>query len=81
MTAKIVLTIAESDTGPFDLYSDVTLYSSAFNTNVSKAELLAGFSTDTVPDLTSVIRVKSKGICNNYLDIVITTTTTTTLPL
>ena len=78
MTAIITLTEAGADTGPFDLYSDATYYLAAFNGDVSKAELLAGFPTDSIPDLTTTIRIKSKGTCNNYIDISITTTTTTT---
>jgi hypothetical protein len=78
MTVLITLTIAGTDTGPFDLYSDVDGYVSAFETGVSKAALEAGYSSALVPNGTTVIRVKSTGICTNYVDITVTTTTTTT---
>lgn len=83
MTVLITLTLAGTDTGPFDLYSDADGFVSAFETGVSKAALLAGYSSSLVPNTTTVIRVKSTGVCNNYIDIpllppVTTTTTTTT---
>jgi hypothetical protein len=78
MTVLITLTIAGTDTGPFDLYSDVDGYVSAFETGVSKAALQAGYSSSLVPNAATIIRVKSTGVCNNYVDIVLVTTTTTT---
>lgn len=83
MTITITLTLAGTDTGPFNLYSDVDGYTSAFETGVSKASLLAGYTTSLVPNLTSTVRVMSDNqTCNNYIDINIvqTTTTTTTSP-
>ena len=82
MTVLITLTVAGADSGPFDLYSNVDGYVSAFETGVSKAALLAGYASALVPDATTVIRVKSSGTCVNYVDIPlggVTTTTTTTL--
>lgn len=82
MTVLITLTIAGSDSGPFDLYSNLDGYVSAFESGVSKASLLAGYSSTLVPDFTTTIRVKSNGVCVNYIDIpVITPTTTTTTTL
>lgn len=82
MTVLITLTVAGADSGPFDLYSDVDGFVSAFETGVAKASLLAGYSSSLVPNGATVIRVKSTGICTNYIDIPIapipTTTTTTT---
>ncbi len=84
MTVLITLTTAGSDTGPFNLYSNVDGYLSAFETGVSKASLLAGYSSALVPDFTTTIRVMSTGDCKNYIDIVLdaptTTSTTTTAP-
>lgn len=93
MTVLITLAIAGSDSGPFDLYSNNDGYTSAFESGVSKAALLAGYPSSLVPDYTVVIRVKSNGeFCTNYVDIPVielttttttiapTTTTTTTLP-
>lgn len=84
MTVLITLTVAGEDTGPFFvLYSDVDGYLSAFAT-VSKTDLLNGYSCNTVPDGTTVIRVKSydNPNCTNYIDISVvplsTTTTTST---
>jgi hypothetical protein len=79
MTVLITLTTAGTDTGPFDLYSDVGGFVSAFETGVSKTALVAGYSSSLVPNGTTVIRVKSTGVCVNYIDIVLTTTTTTTV--
>jgi hypothetical protein len=78
MTVLITLTIAGTDSGPFDLYSDLDGYISAFETGVSKASLLAGYSSALVPDYTTTIRVKSNGVCLNYIDIPVVTPTTTT---
>ena len=81
MTVLITLTTAGSDSGPFDLYSDLDGYTSAFESGVPKASLLAGYASALVPDYTNIIRVKSNGDCVNYIDIPLpgyTTTTTTT---
>ena len=85
MIVVITLTTAGSDTGPFNLYSDVDGYTSAFETGVSKAALLAGYTSVLVPNGTTIIRVMSDNppLCTNYIDITIvectTTTTTTTI--
>jgi hypothetical protein len=85
MTVLITLTTAGTDSGPFDLYSDLDGYTSAFESGVSKASLLAGYASALVPDYTNIIRVKSNGDCVNYIDILLpgytTTTTTTTIGL
>jgi hypothetical protein len=85
MTVLITLTTAGTDSGPFDLYSDLDGYTSAFESGVSKASLLAGYASALVPDYTNIIRVKSNGDCVNYIDIPLpgytTTTTTTTIGL
>ena len=85
MIVTITLTTAGADTGPFNLYSDVDGYISAFETGVSKASLLAGYTSSLVPNGTTTVRVMSaSALCTNYIDIIIsgecgTTTTTTTL--
>ena len=93
MTVLITLITAGANSGPFDLYSDVDGYASPFETGVSKAALLLGYSSSLVPDIATVVRVFSTGACTNYIDISIlsprpttsttstaaTTTTTTTL--
>lgn len=82
MTAVITLTLAGSDTGPFNIYSDIDGYISAFANNVSKTELLLGYPTDQIPDGTTMIKIVSvNDVCTNYINIptVPTTTTTTTI--
>lgn len=85
MIVTITLTTAGADTGPFNLYSDVDGFISAFETGVSKASLLAGYTSSLVPNGTTTIRVMSaSALCTNYIDIVIsgecpTTTSTTTI--
>ena len=83
MTIYILLTTPGTDAGPFNLYSDVDGYISAFATNVSKATLLAGYVA-TVPNGTTIVRLVSIGDCTNYIDFEVggspipTTTTTST---
>lgn len=83
MTVLITLTTAGSDSGPFDLYSNLDGFTSAFESGVSKASLLAGYASALVPDYTTSVRIKSNGVlCTNYVDVFLenTTTTTTTIP-
>jgi len=85
VTVTITLTTAGTDTGPFNLYSDVDGFVSAFETGVSKAALLAGYTSTLVPNGTTIIRVMSvNALCTNFIDIIVdgecTTTTTTILP-
>lgn len=77
-TVTLTLLAAGTDTGPFNLYSNVDGYVSAFETGVSKASLLGGYTTYSVPDGTSIIRVCSTGVCTNCVDFVIGSSTTTT---
>ena len=80
MTILITLTTIGTDCSLFDIYSNVDGFLSAFETDVPKASLSAGFSSANAPDGTTIIRVKAKGVCTNYKDITlpaITTTTTT----
>ena len=82
MTVLITLTTVGIDCSTFDIYSNVDGFLSAFETDIAKGSLLTGFSSANVPDGTTVIRVKAKGVCTNYIDITlptITTTTTTTI--
>lgn len=73
MTVLITLTVAGADSGPFNLYSNTDGFVSAFETGVSKAALLAGYSSALVPDFTTTVRVLSTGDCTNYIDIVLST--------
>ena len=80
MTVTIILTLAGNDTGPFDLYSDVDGYTSAFIVGVSRGVLVTGLTTGTVPDGTTNILVQSTGACERdlYLTVAGAPTTTTT---
>jgi hypothetical protein len=81
MDVLITLTTAGADTGPFNLFSNVDNYTTAFATGVAKSALVAGYLSTAVPASTNYIRVRSTGRCTNYIDIFVTgsaTTTTTT---
>jgi hypothetical protein len=78
MTGTITLTTPNTHAGPFDLYSNIDSYTSAFATGISKDELLLGYSTNAIPNLTTIIRLASTGICDNFIDITMPVTTTTT---
>ena len=77
MYVFITLTSAGADAGPFNLYSNVDGFVSAFATGVSKAALLAGYSV-IAPAGTITVRIMSGGVCTNYIDVTVSTTTTTT---
>jgi len=83
MTVYITLTVAGTSAGPFNLYSDIDGFVSAFETNISRTTLLAGYASALVPDFTTIVRIVSLGLsCTNYIDIPViepTTTTTTTI--
>jgi hypothetical protein len=79
MTVYILLTTAGTDTGPFNLYSDADGYVAAFETGVSKAALLAGYTTTLAPGATTIVRVMSDNdTCTNYIDLPVIPCTTTT---
>ena len=78
MIVLITLTVAGFDAGPFNLYSNVDGYVTAFATGITKPTLLAGYTSSVVPDGTTNIRVTSVGTCTNYIDLSVLTTTTTT---
>jgi hypothetical protein len=73
MTVYIELTSAGADTGPFNLYSNVDLYTSAFEVGVSRLDLTNGYTSNVVPNETTSIRIKSSGNCINYIDIKVDT--------
>ena len=78
MTILITLTTIGTDCSLFDIYSNVDGFLSAFETDVPKASLSAGFSSANAPNGTTIIRVKAKGVCTNYIDINLSNITTTT---
>ena len=71
ISITLVLTTAGIDTGPFDLYSDVDSYATAFQIGVNKATLQSGYGT-TAPIGTTTVRIKStSALCPNYIDVVL----------
>ena len=78
MTILITLTTVGIDCSTFDIYSNVDGFLSAFETDIPKGSLLTGFSSANVPDGTTIIRVKAKGVCTNYIDLQLINATTTT---
>ena len=77
MFVYITLTSAGVDAGPFNLYSNVDGFVSAFATNISRATLLAGYSV-IAPAGTTTVRILSTGVCTNFINVTVSTTTTTT---
>lgn len=67
-TATITLTSAGASNGTFSLFSDVNAFATAFETGISKANMLAGYTTNLIPDGTKVIRIK-KVDCPTFLDL------------
>ena len=58
------------DAGPFNLFSQVNGFTEAFETGVTKNQLLAGFVSYNVPVGTTVVRVMSTSPeCTNYEDV------------
>ena len=78
MTILITLTTVGLDCSTFDIYSNVDGFLSAFETDIPKTSLSAGFSSANVPDGTFTIRIKAKGLCSNYIDLNLNSSTTTT---
>tara|TARA_B110000503_G_C7066275_1_gene378917 strand:+ start:232 stop:792 length:561 start_codon:yes stop_codon:yes gene_type:complete len=80
MTVLITLTLAGSDTGPFNIYSNADGFITPTEIGVSKAALIAGYDA-TVPDGTTEVLVQSTGVCERDLYLMVAgapTTTTTT---
>lgn len=69
MTLIVVLTTLGADTGPFNLFSNIGGYVNAMATNVTRAQLLAGYPISDAPDGTTIVRVKSTGKCKNSVDV------------
>ena len=72
MTVLITLTSYSIASGPlFDLYTNLDGFTTPFETNIQKTDLIAGYSSNSVPDGTYIIRLQSTGFCNFYFDMVI----------
>ena len=78
-SAIITLTTAGTDTGPFNLLSDIDSYATPFETNIAKSSLIAGYTTNLVPDAATIVRVQSSSsLCTNFINLTYPTSTTTT---
>jgi len=79
-TVTITFTLAGTDVGPFNLYSDADGYTTPFATGISRTALLAGYTSTVVPDGSTTILAMSTGTCvrDLYMPIVGAPTTTTT---
>jgi len=71
MNVLITFTTIGVDAGPFNLYSNVDGFTTAFESGVTRAQLLAGFPSVNVPTGTTIIKAQSVGVCNNGYDIVV----------
>lgn len=79
-----------ANAGPFNIYSNVDGYLSAFETGITAAQLTAGFFTANAPSGTTTVKLYSVGACTNATFVPVsgvtttttisTTTTTTTFP-
>jgi hypothetical protein len=77
----IKLTTAGTSVGPFNMLSDADSYATPFETNISRATLVTGYTSSLVPNAATIIRALSSGSCTQSVDLPInvpTTTTTTT---
>lgn len=80
MNVYIQLISAGTNTGPFNIYSDIDGFVTPFESNISKTKILQGFTSVLVPDDTSMIKIVSEGECTTdiYLSLIPLVTTTTT---
>ena len=69
ITVYITVNNIGADTGPFDLYDN---NQKLIATNISQEDLISGVSLD-IKDTTTQISIFSKGICNNSLNVPVTT--------
>jgi hypothetical protein len=67
-SATIKLTMAGSSDTLFSLYSDADLFANPFDSGISKADMISGYTTNTVPDTATIIRIKKEG-CDDFLDL------------
>lgn len=73
--AVITLTTAGLGTGPFNIYSNVDTYVTPIVINITRAQLLAGYTCTVVPNAATILRVKNvitNVVCTNYIDITLT---------
>jgi hypothetical protein len=79
MNVYIKLLVAGTDTGPFNLLSDVDSFVTPFESGITRDSLVTGYTATDVPDGTTQVKVQSTGNCTNsiIIDIAVATTTTT----
>jgi hypothetical protein len=73
MDILVTLTNTGIDSGPFDIYSDLDGFVTPIVSDVLKSNLISGYQLYNLSTSVKVIRVKSKGTCLNYVDLIIST--------
>ena len=68
-TMKLTL-IANLNLGPFDLYSDMDSYTTPFETNIARQDLVDGFTSSLVPDHTTSVKFVSTAAPPDDCDII-----------
>jgi len=69
ISVTITLTLAGTNLGPFDLYTDADNFATPIVQGLSVGQLTAGYTCTIVPDTATIIRVQSTGVCDNYIDL------------
>jgi hypothetical protein len=67
-SATIKLTLAGSSDTTFSLFSDADGFLNPFDSGISKADMISGYTTNTIPDAANTIRIKKAG-CDDYVDL------------
>jgi hypothetical protein len=78
MNITITLTNPGTDTGPFNIYTNIDNYTLPIATSVSRATLVGAGYAATVDGNTTTIKVQSTGTCTSSIFLPITQPTTTT---
>jgi len=66
MQIFVILNTAESDTGPFMVYSNLNNYAAPAYGPYTKTQLLTGV-TITVPNVTTSVKIRNNGKCTNSI--------------
>ena len=69
MFITVKLTIAGEDAGPFDIYTNADGFTTPVLTDVPKEQLQNGIVIEIDETKTSLVRICSTGICENYIDV------------
>ena len=78
MNITITLTNPGTDTGPFNIYTNIDNYAVPIATNILRSVLVGAGYTTTVDGNTATIKVQSTGNCTSSIFLPITQPTTTT---